>query len=327
MFDIITVGSATVDVFAKTEFCEMLKGINKEKCIAYPVGSKILVDELIMSAGGGGTNTAVALSRLGHKVAFLGKIGVQENAHRIKIVLKEEKVDMSLTVSSKNSRTGYSIILDSLKHDRTILSYRGSNSNLKYNEIKIKKLSTKCFLFTSMLGTSFKTQERLASFAKKHNIKLAFILSSYLAKKGLRKLRNILKKVDILIMNKDEASMLLGKYKIEKLLRKLSSLGPKIVSITDGKKKVYAIDSEYIYSANPNNIKIVETTGAGDAFASTFVSGLIRKNNTEFAMKLGMTNAESVIRHHGAKEKLLTYREALKEMKKRPIKVKKHKLN
>ncbi|MEK0337417.1 MAG: PfkB family carbohydrate kinase, partial [Nitrosopumilus sp.] len=76
-----------------------------------------------------------------------------------------------------------------------------------------------------------------------------------------------------------------------------------------------------IYYGKPHNIKIVETTGAGDAFASSFLSGIIKKNNIEFAIKLGMTNAESVIQYHGAKEKLLTYNEALKVMKKNPIKV------
>ena len=82
-----------------------------------------------------------------------------------------------------------------------------------------------------------------------------------------------------------------------------------------------------IYCGKPTNVKIVETTGAGDAFASSFLCGIIRKNNVEFAMKLGMTNAESVIQHHGAKEKLLTYNEALKVMKKRPIRVIKKKVS
>ena len=93
------------------------------------------------------------------------------------------------------------------------------------------------------------------------------------------------------------------------------------MAITDGKHGVYVYDNSNIYSGKPHNINIVETTGAGDAFASSFLSGFIRKDDIEFALRLGMTNAESVIQHHGAKEKLLTYNEALKIMKKFPIKV------
>src|SRR3989344_649295 len=107
MLDVITVGSATVDVFVRTEFCDMVKEKGKD-CVAYPVGSKILIDELIITTGGGGTNTAV-----------------------------------SLASRKLNSRTGYSIILDSVKHDRTILNFRGSNNDLRYNEVKLSKIRAK----------------------------------------------------------------------------------------------------------------------------------------------------------------------------------------
>ena len=63
----------------------------------------------------------------------------------------------------------------------------------------------------------------------------------------------------------------------------------------------------------------------GSAFASAFLSGIIKRNDVEFAIKLGMTNEESVIQHHGAKNKLLTYNEALRIMKRNPIKVAKKK--
>jgi len=326
MYDIITVGSATVDALARTEFCEMVHDKKNEECIAYPVGSKILMKELILTVGGGGTNSAVSLSRLGHKVAFLGKIGSKYNSKRVVQQLKEEKVDTSLIIRSKTGRTGYSIVLDSKKHDRTILTFRGSNSDLRFNEVNLKKLKTKWFYFSSLIGTSFNTLEKIANYAAKNNIKIAFNISSYLAKKGKKYLKNILNKTNILVLNKEEASILVGKETINNLLKKLNKLGPEIVAITDGKHGVYVNANDIIYSGKPNNIKIVETTGAGDAFASSFLCGMIRKNNVEFALKLGMTNAESVIQHHGAKEKLLTYNEALKIMKKRPIKVSKKRL-
>ena len=325
MYDIITVGSATVDAFASTEFNKLIKKKQRD-FIAYPLGSKILIEELNVTVGGGGTNTAVALARLGHKVAFLGKIGVGHNSRRVINKLKKENVDTSLIIRSKKERTGYSIILDSKNHDRTVLTFRGSNSDLRFNEINLKKLKTKWFYFSSMMEQSFKTLEKLADYAAKNNIKIAFNISSYLAKKGKNYLKNILKKVDILVLNKEEASLLAGKDKIKSLLKKLSELGPKIVAITDGKHGVYVYEKGHIYYGKPTNVKIVETTGAGDAFASSFLSGIIKKNSIEFAVKFGMTNAESVIQHHGAKEKLLKYNEALKIMKKMPIRVIKKKL-
>ena len=272
------------------------------------------------------TNTAVSLARLGHKVAYLGKMGMLENAQRIINELKNEKINTSFIIQTKTSRTGYSIVLDSIKHDRTILNFRGSNNDIGYNEINLKKLKAKWFLFTSMIEQSFYTEEKLASFAKRNNIKLAFVLSSYLTKKGPKKLKNILKKVNIIILNKDEAQILLGKDKIENLLKKLNKLGPEIVAITDGRHGVDVLHNNIHYFGKINNIPVIETTGAGDAFASSFLSGIIKKNNIEFAIQLGMTNAESVISYHGAKNKLLSYKEALKIMKRRPIKITKKKI-
>ena len=322
MYDVITVGSATVDALARTEFCEMIHDKKNKECIAYPVGAKILMEELVLTIGGGGTNSAVSLARLGHKVAFVGKIGSKYNSNRVIHQLKKEKVNTSLIIRSKTGRTGYSIVLDSKKHDRTILAFRGSNNDLGFNEINLKKMKTKWFYFSSLLGKSYKTLEKIANYASKNNIKITFNISSYLAKKGKKYLKNILRKTNILVLNKDEAHILIGKGRIEVLLKNLNKLGPEIVAITDGKNGVYVYNNNTIYFGKPNNIKIVETTGAGDAFASSFLCGIMRKNDIEFAMKLGMTNAESVIQYHGAKEKLLTYNEALKVMKRRPIKVK-----
>jgi len=98
------------------------------------------------------------------------------------------------------------------------------------------------------------------------------------------------------------------------------------VAITDGPRGTHVLYKDQLYYGKPNKINVLETTGAGDAFASSFLSGMIKRNDVEFALKLGMTNAESVIQFHGAKNKLLSYSEALKIMGRRPIRVIKSKL-
>ena len=177
-----------------------------------------------------------------------------------------------------------------------------------------------------MVGQSFKTIKRLADYAAKHKIKIAFNTSPYVAEKGASYLSSILKRTEILVLNKEEASILVGNGNFKKMLKKLHKLGPKIVSITDGNNDSHTLYNNMMYIGKPTYVNIVETTGAGDAFASSFLSGMIRKNDVEFALKLATTNAESVIQYHGAKEKLLTYNEALRVMKKRPVKVIKKKI-
>jgi sugar/nucleoside kinase (ribokinase family) len=52
-------------------------------------------------------------------------------------------------------------------------------------------------------------------------------------------------------------------------------------------------------------VKPISTTGAGDAFGSGVLAGLIKKNDIQYGLKLGIINAESVIRHLGAKDGIL----------------------
>lgn len=323
MYDIITIGSSTVDVFARTKFSELIKikdSKGETNFLAYPTGAKILIEELNFTTGGGATNTAVALARLGHKVACISKMGTGANAEKVNKHLKRERVDTSLLVQDKKGRTGFSIILDSLEHDRTILAFKGSNNDLGFNEINLRKLSTKWFYFSTMMGESYKTLEKLAKFAEKKGIKIAFNASSYLAEKGIDYCKDILKRTDIFILNKEEAASMIKKGKIEDMFKALAKFID-IVVITNGKEGAYAYDRKYVYTIKPDNIKVVETTGAGDAFACSFLSGMIKKNNIEFALKLARANAESVIQHHGAKNKLLTYKEALRAIKKYPTRI------
>ncbi len=326
MYDVITVGSATIDVFASTEFSEIIaiKEPKKEtELLAYPLGSKILIKQILFSTGGGGTNTAVSFSRLGLKTAWLGKLGNDANAQTVISELKKEKID--ILAEKGKGFTGYSVILDSIKDDRTILTYKGVNDDFTFKEIPLKKIKTKWFYFCSMMDKSYIAIEQLGAYAKKNSIKIAFNASSYLVKKGTVYLGKLLSMTDIFILNDEEAAILVGYNTIEEMLKKIHLLGPKIVVITEGSKGAHTYDGNYIYSLAGGKVKVVETTGAGDAFASGFVSGIIKKGDIEFALKLGKANAESVITYHGAKNKLLKYSEALRYIESHHAKINKTK--
>jgi len=321
MYDIICVGSATVDAFLGTGTKLFQK--TYKNLVRVPFGSKILVDKLLFSTGGGGTNTAIGFSRLGFRVAYLGRVGLGANSERIIGELKKEKVDLSLIIRKKG-RTGFSVVLDAKGHDRTILAFKGSNNEVLYSDINKKKLKTKWFYFSSMVGKSFQTLLGLAEFAKKHKIKVAFNPSSYLAIKGTRYLKKVLDVCEILILNKGEAGELLGKLNeknIDKLLLGLYKIVPRLVVITDGGNGVYCYDGKFKYFAKARPIKVIEATGAGDAFACAFVSGIIKGKTIEYASLMGSANAESVIQHFGAKNDLLKYNKINKFIKKYPRKI------
>jgi sugar/nucleoside kinase (ribokinase family) len=320
MYDIICIGSATVDAFISTGD-RLFQKSHGDYC-KVPFGSKILVDEVLFSTGGGGTNTSVGFSRLGHKAAFIGKIGLGTNSTRIMRELIHEKVDTYFVIRNRG-RTGFSVVLDATGHDRTILAFKGSNNDISYDEIRKSRLKSKWFYFGSMMGKSFDTLTKLAAYAKAHKIKVAFNPSSYLAVKGPEHMKKILDVCNILILNKGEAQELLRKLSeknIDKLLLGLYKLVPNIVVITDGEKGVYCYDGKFKYFAEALPVKVIEATGAGDAFSSGFVSGIMSGKTVEYSMQMGCSNAESVIAHFGAKNILLGSRQIASYIKQHPRK-------
>ncbi len=328
MYDVITVGSGTIDVFIYTDRSESISiktKDNEEGYISYPVGSKLLINNLDFFTGGGGTNSAVALSRLGLKVAHIGKVGNDENGLRILNELKDEKVDFLGSISKNpEEKTGYSVILDSLEKRRTILVYKGANNSLDFSEINLERLETKWFYFSSMLDKSFETLEKLSDFAYRKKIKICFNPSNYLCEKGKKYIENILKNTQILVLNKEEASLLIGKGEPLEEIRSLKKLETEIAIITDGENPVHAADNSGSYfKIYPQNIKVVEATGAGDSFSSSFLAGMIRNGDMESSLKLAIANSHSVLKFKGSKRRLLNYDEALKEINRSEIRIEK----
>ncbi len=311
-YKVITLGSATIDVFLKTN-SDKVKIIKQKdsEYLSYPLGSKILIDELDIFTGGGGTNAAVSFSRLGLKTAYFGRIGKDDHGIIVLKELKKEKVDFLGVIEGD---TAYSVILDSKSKDRTALTYKGSGGVLgSCSERQLK--SCNLLYISSVTESCYKSAEKIAEYMKKKCSKIAFNPSTYLASKGIKFLKKLIEITDVIIMNKEEAFLLTKHDNINNSLKKIHSLGPKIVAITDGKKGVYVYDGNFKYSAIPRKVKVLETTGAGDAFSSAFVAGILKTQDIEFSINLGISNAESVISHLGAKNKLLTWKEAEKEMK------------
>lgn len=321
MFDVIVIGSATVDVFAKTD-AELISisgrshGHNiDEKLIAYPLGTKILMKELDFKTGGGGTNVCATFAKHKLKTAYIGKIGKDIHGHQVFDWLKQNKITF---LGQVGGQTGYSVILDSQADDRTILTFKGANNDLEFSKLPKHEIQSKWLYGCTMMNKGYETMEKLFTFAKNHGIKTAFNPSNYLADRGIDYLRAIIKKTDLFILNKEEAELLVGKGEIPQLIERLHKEGPSMISISDGAQGAFVSDgSERVHVKPAKNLKIVETTGAGDSFGAALVSGLIQGKSLKDAVLMGVINAEGVIQAYGAKEYIATKEEMNKLMKKK----------
>jgi len=307
MFDVITFGSATRDGFFEgIDFVEIEdKRFFVGKGICLPYGSKLNVKKVTFLTGGGALNTAVTFSRFGFKTAVVCRIGQDVSGEEILRQLKREKIYTRFVQIDKNLRTAYSVIFLFKEGERTILNYRGAG-DIKLEDINWRQLKSRWF-FVGPLGGNFDLLQKIYEFAAKRKIKLA----STPGNKELEILKEqpeFLNHYDVFILNQEEAAHLTGlPYEEEKkIFQKLDKLVDGIVVMTKGPEGLSASDGQKIYSAGVfKEQKVVDRTGAGDAFASGFLAGLMLKNDLTFALRIGSANATSVVEQIGAQPGIL----------------------
>lgn len=319
MVDVISVGSATVDVFVKTPSKE-LRTHHGHEDVCYHVGSKYLVTDLDHSTGGGGTNTAVAFSRMGLSSAWVGTYGT--DVHGLSIIAALAQENVKVMGHRREGTSGYSVIIVGLHNDRTILAYKGINNDFRPKDIRLNRMKPRWFYFSAMMGKALETQKKMVTYARSNKIEWAFNPSSYLAKQGLSALKPFIEGSGLLVLNREEAN-LLCKSKSKSavtLAQQLSSHARRVV-VTEGPKGGAACDGDMVYKFKAHKVKVVDTTGAGDAFASGVLCGIIKGLSFEDSLRLGYAQSTSVIGAVGAKTGLLSYRAARALMKKQNIKV------
>ena len=311
MYEIITFGSATQDIYFKSKNFLSMKGpkFSGGLGVCFNLGSKIESEDIFFSSGGGGTNTAAAFSKLGFKTAYCGKVGKDYFGHVICEELEALKIGTEYVTQTNKKRTNVSVILMFPgEEDRAILVYRGASDSLEKADIPWQKLkNTGLFYLAPFSGELAGLTEEIIDFAKKNKIKVAFNPGYNQLTLPSEKIERILGKVDILILNQEEASLVTKiPYKNEKeIFQKLDELVKGICVMTKGEKGVMVSDGEYLYTADAIKTNVLDSTGAGDAFGAGFVAGIIKKNDIVFAIQLGIANSTSNIKKVGAKEGLL----------------------
>ncbi len=322
MFDVITIGTITRDVFLRSPLFKVLKDPEHlqrlgfvdgvAECFAF--GGKTEVSDPIFTIGGGSANTAVSFARQGLKTGVLGTVGKDFNGDAAIAALEAEKVS-SLVLHSKHP-TGYSTILLSPSGERTILVSRGASQELTISPATLKSLKAK-WVYVVPGAIAKGSIEKAIRHFKKNGSRVAINLSGHYAKFGTASLQAILSLADVVLVNRSEAALLLGasidtpeKVLLSKMARSIHGLSV----ITDGSKGCFVGDGSYMYHAGifPER-ELVDRTGAGDAFGSGFVSALIDKESfssqvIEQAIRAGSANATSVVEYVGAWEGLLTER-------------------
>lgn len=298
-FDVVTFGSGFVDVYLASKAFKV-----KKEWLCQTYGGKIAVETMVMTSGGGATNTAVALERLGLQTACVICLGKDDWGLFVRKELKKEGVS-PLYIQQVDEPTSYSTALVAENGGRTILVYRGASNKLSGQKIEWDRLNSKWFLVSS-LGGNFNLLTKIIRVAQDKKIKVAINPGGSEIEMS-KTLKQFLPHIEVLILNLEEAAKLTEheiSNKIE-IFKDVIKLGPKLIAITEGRKGAVLLKGKKIISLTAIKSEVIEETGAGDAFASGLIAGLIKDFKLEKCLKLGLANGASVVEYFGPKKGLL----------------------
>jgi sugar/nucleoside kinase (ribokinase family) len=320
MYDIITIGSGLRDVFLISNVFITLKSdrfsTGVGECVA--LGSKIELDQIVLTTGGGATNAAATFGALGFKTAAICKVGNDSPGRDVKEDLKRFDVSTRL-VKTVEGETGYSTLLTMKDGERTVLVYRGVSAKLTSADINLASLLKRTkWIYLTSLGGNITLAKRIIKKAHQKNVNVMWNPGSKELKAGMKAFKPLLPMITVLNVNREELELLTGETDVMTGSERLHAPGT-VRIVTDGTKGSYVYRDGWMAHAGTTNVKAISRTGAGDAFGSGFLSTLIKTDDLKQALRVGTLNAESVIQKHGAKNGILTKWPSL--AKKRQIKI------
>jgi ribokinase len=287
-FDVVGIGALNVD---KLFMVEQIAREDEESSII----------DFAEACGGSAANTIVGLARLGLKTGYIGKVARDREGRLLLGDFKNEKVDIHGIVTAENGRSGVVMGFVDKKGERALYIDAGVNSTITLDEINTEYANNTAFMHvTSFVGEkAFQVQKKLIT-ALSTNVKISLDPGDLYAEKGLMLLKPIIERCHIVFPNEHELKLLTGEDHVkgaEMLLDKgvsivAAKLGPKGCYVTDGREK-------HLIPRYP--VKVVDTTGAGDAFCAGFLFGLIKNKNLEQCGKLGNYVASKCIEKIGAR--------------------------
>lgn len=288
-----------------------------------PLGLKMEVDDVTFSTGGNATNVAVTLARQGLEAGYMWGLGTDPASQSILYDLDQEGVDTSLVVQEESFQSGYSVVMIATNGERTILNHRGKAfGRTGRHGFELEKIKGYDWVYPSSLGDGGLTLlAEIVDAAEKYGVKVMLNPAGpELAEKA--KLIALLDSVDVLSVNKEEMQQLVAGETLEELAVHALHYVP-VAIVSDGPNGVVATDGKTIVRAGMyEDVPVVDRTGAGDAFASGFLSQWAQGRSLKESIIFASANSTSVVGKVGAKTGILHKNVKLHEMPihERPLK-------
>ncbi len=309
MKKILGIGNALVDVLVKIEGDDFLDQFQLEK------GSMTLIDEKKMhaimekindfttskSSGGSGANTVHGIAKLGAPAGYIGKIGNDEFGAFFSSYMNQDNIGVSLFTGKKE--TGKSFVFISPDSERTFATFLGAAVELEPWDLHIDLF--KGYDYFHLEGYLVQNHDlvlKAVELANEAGTKTAIDLASFnVVEANLEFLRGVVDSyVDIVFANEEEAKSFTGKETAEEALLDISNCCD-IAVVKIGKEGSWVRSGNSQFRIPSINANAIDTTGAGDLYASGFFYGLATGQPLDICGKIGSATSGKIVEVIGAK--------------------------
>jgi len=309
--DFVGIGDTVVDAFirlredqAHTSVCKIDANAAE---ICMPFGAKVPFDFVtVCYAVGNSANACVSASRLGLKSALITNLGNDDDGKKCLASLVSDGVSTEYIKEYDGIKTNYHYVLW-YRDERTILI---KHEDFPYT-LPFGDVGPRWIYLSSLNEKSLAYHHEIAAYLAKHpETKLSFQPGGFQIKLGVEALKDLYAHTEVFFCNVEEAKLILKNESAEpkELAKMVAVLGPKIVVITDGPRGAYVYDGvdSWFMPIYPDPKPPYERTGAGDSFASAFISALVLGKTPAEAIAWAPINSMSVVQKVGAQAGLLT---------------------
>jgi len=314
MDKVLGIGNALVDIMTKLPDESILdkfllkKGSMQlsDREFAEKINQATSKYEKSQSSGGSAANTIHGLANLGAATGYIGKVGSDEFGEFFSSDMRANNIEPILLKSKTN--TGRAIALISPDSERTFATYLGAAVELNENDLNTEQFKGYQYLhIEGYLVLNHALMNKAAKLAKANNMKISIDMASYNVVEGnLEFFKKYVKEyVDIVFANEEESKAFTGKEP-EDALNELAEYC-EIAVVKIGKKGSLVKNNGKIYRIEPFKANSIDTTGAGDLYASGFLFGLVNNMPMEKCGSIGSLCASKVIEFIGSKMELKTW--------------------
>ena len=311
MARIVSIGAALQDVYLvdHDDFGTNSRGFFNQ----LELGTKVDIDKIQFSTGGGASNAATTFARNGHESIFMGCISNDPAGTAIINSFDDEGIDSSYVTYTDRAQTGYSVLLLAPSGERTILTCRGASA--KFDLLNPDDLDTihPDWVYVTTFRGNMDMLDQFFTKAKSIGAKIMFNPGN-LELQYRRKLLGLLSDVDVLLVNKKESKMIVEGTSLTELIGRLRNYVPAAI-ITDSNQGAIATDQNEVYRIGIyEDVRVKDSTGAGDAFGSGFLAAYANGKSFKDSLIFASANSTSVVQKIGSKAGIINQNTKLHTM-------------